>query len=79
MLDGLDQEGYIIIADKRFSGEEFDHQMTARTPGSRDPTATRAATLRGPLGPIRQWIESTVWTCKGQFALERNGDYNQSP
>jgi hypothetical protein len=27
----------------------------------------------GSLGPVRQWIESTIWTCKGQLALERHG------
>lgn len=27
----------------------------------------------GSLGQIRQWIESTFWTCKGQLGLERHG------
>jgi hypothetical protein len=51
MLDGLDLEGYTITADKDFSGEEFDQQMTARAPGSCDPTAKRAATL-GAAAPV---------------------------
>ena len=27
----------------------------------------------GSLGAVRQWIESTFWTCKGQLGLERHG------
>ena len=27
----------------------------------------------GSLGPVRQWIESTFWTCKGQLGLEHHG------
>ena len=27
----------------------------------------------GSLGRVRQWIESTFWTCKGQLGLERHG------
>jgi len=27
----------------------------------------------GSLGPIRQWIESVFWTCKGQLTLEAHG------
>ena len=27
----------------------------------------------GSLGPVRQWIESVIWTCKGQLTLERHG------
>jgi len=27
----------------------------------------------GSLGPVRQWIESVFWTCKGQLTLEAHG------
>ena len=27
----------------------------------------------GSLGAVRQWIESTFWTCKGQLGLEHHG------
>jgi hypothetical protein len=27
----------------------------------------------GSLGPVRQWIESVFWTCKGQLCLEAHG------
>jgi hypothetical protein len=27
----------------------------------------------GSLGPVRQWIDSVIRTCKGQLALERHG------
>lgn len=27
----------------------------------------------GSLGPVRQWIESAIWTLKGPLGLERHG------
>lgn len=37
------------------------------------PDRKDEAPRHGSLGRVRQWIESTFWTCKGQLALERHG------
>ena len=52
----------MIIADKGFSGEEFDQQMPARAHRSCHSTATsRDATARSAHPSM---VRSTVWTCK---------------
>jgi hypothetical protein len=37
------------------------------------PDRTNEPRRHGSLAPVRQWIESVFWTCKGQLALERHG------
>lgn len=37
------------------------------------PIAGSVSRRNGSLGPVRQWIESVFWTCKGQLSLERHG------
>jgi hypothetical protein len=73
MLDRIPVAGHTVIADKNFAGREFeqlmaDHGATFLRPDRRDEPRRH-----GSLGPIRQWIESTFWTCKGQLGLERHG------
>ena len=74
MLDRIPVAGTLVIADKRL--------RRRRVRGTSWPT--RGATFlrpdrkneprrHGSLGAVRQWIESTFWTCKGQLGLERHG------
>jgi hypothetical protein len=37
------------------------------------PDRKDEARRHGSLGPVRQWIESVFWTCKGQLTLEAHG------
>ena len=73
MLERVQLEGYTVLADKGFAGEEFEALMAdlgARflRPDRKDETARN-----GSLGPVRQWVESVFWTCKGQLTLEHHG------
>ena len=73
MLHRVELGGYTVIADKGFAGEEFEQLMAdlgARflRPDRKDETARN-----GSLGPVRQWVESVFWTCKGQLTLEHHG------
>ena len=63
-----------MIADKGFAGAEFeatDGPRAARRFMRRD--RKNEPRRDGSLGAVRQWIESTFWTCKGQLGLERDG------
>ena len=73
MLDGLDLEGYTVLADKGFVGVEFEQQMAGLGARFLRPDRKDEPPRNGSLGPVRQWIESTFWTCKGQLGLEHHG------
>ena len=73
LLDLVPVAGHVVIADKNFAGREFEaliarHGATLLRPDRKDEPPRH-----GSLGAIRQWIESTFWTCKGQLGLERHG------
>lgn len=70
---GLLRPGMVIAADKGLAGREFaggvgELGMVLVRPDRRDEPARW-----GDLGGIRQWIESIIWTLKGQLGLERHG------
>lgn len=72
MLQRIPVAGNIVLADKNFSGREFetlmaDHGATFLRPDRKDEPRRY-----GNLGSVRQWIESTFWTCKGQLGLEHH-------
>jgi hypothetical protein len=73
MLDGLDLRGYTVLADKGFAGAEFEAVMAGLGARFLRPDRKDEPARTGSFGPVRQWIESTIWTCKGQLALERHG------
>jgi hypothetical protein len=73
MLARINLEGYTVIADKGFAGEEFETHMAALGARFLRPDRKRESRRNGSLGPVRQWIESVFWTCKDQLALERHG------
>lgn len=65
--------GRTVIADKGFAGADFEAVMTGCGANFLRPDRRDEPDRHGSLGPIRQWIESTFWTCKGQLGLERHG------
>ena len=73
MLERVDLDGYTVLADKGFVGAEFEQIMASLGARFLRPDRKDEPHRNGSLGPIRQWIESTFWTCKGQLALERHG------
>ena len=73
MLEGLDLNGYTVLADKGFAGDEFEQFMVSLDATFRRPDRRDEAPRFGSLGALRQWIESVFWTCKGQLTLERHG------
>jgi hypothetical protein len=73
MLERVELEGYTVIADKGFAGQEFEQIMAALGARFLRPDRKDESRRNGSLGSVRQWIESTFWTCKGQLALERHG------
>jgi len=72
MLDGVDLDGYTVLADKGFAGEEFEGFMASLDANFVRPDRKDEPVRYGALGAIRQWIESVFWTCKGQLSLERH-------
>ena len=73
MLEGLALEGYTVLADKGFAGREFEQIMAGLGARFLRPDRKDESHRNGSLGPVRQWIESVFWTCKGQLTLERHG------
>jgi hypothetical protein len=73
MLERLDLDGYTVMADKGFAGEEFEQIMAAHGTHFLRPDRRDEPHRHGSLGPVRQWIESVFWTCKGQLTLEAHG------
>jgi Transposase DDE domain len=73
MLERVDLDGYTVLADKGFAGVEFEQIMASLGARFLRPDRKDEPHRNGSLGSVRQWIESTFWTCKGQLALERHG------
>jgi len=73
MLERVELDGYTVIADKGFAGAEFEQIMAGLGARFLRPDRKDEPRRNGSLGPVRQWIESTFWTAKGQLTLERHG------
>jgi Transposase DDE domain len=73
MLARVDLHGYTVMADKGFAGDEFEQLMAALGARFLRPDRRDEPHRHGSLGPVRQWIESVFWTCKGQLTLEAHG------
>lgn len=73
ILDRIPVAGHTVIADKNFAGREFEALMDAHGATFLRPDRKNEPRRHGSLGAVRQWIESTFWTCKGQLGLERHG------
>ena len=72
LLERVLQPGQTVICDKGFAGAEFEQLV--RSLGGRllRPDRRDEQPRFGPLGGIRQWIESTFDTLKDQLSLERH-------
>jgi DDE family transposase len=73
MLERVDLEGYTVIADKGFAGEQFERLMAELGAIFLRPDRKDEPRRFGRLGGIRQWVESIIDTIKGQLSLERHG------
>jgi len=69
----VDLEGYTVIADKGFAGEDFERLMSELRAIFRRPDRKGEQPRFGGLGGVRQWIESIIDSIKGQLSLERHG------
>ncbi|MCA1678488.1 MAG: IS982 family transposase [Actinobacteria bacterium] len=73
MLERVALEGYTVIADKGFAGEEFEALMRELGAVFLRPDRKGETPRFGSLGGVRQWVESIIDTIKGQLSLERHG------
>lgn len=73
MLDRVPVSGHLVIADKNFAGTEFETLMAQAGATFLRPDRRNEPRRYGRLGAVRQWIESTFWTCKSQLGLEHHG------
>jgi hypothetical protein len=73
MLARVELEGYTVMADKGFAGQEFEDHMASLGAHFLRPDRRDEPRRHGSLGPVRQWIESVIRTCKGQLTLEAHG------
>jgi DDE family transposase len=73
MLERVELDGYTVMADKGFAGAEFETHMATLGANFLRPDRKDEPRRHGSLGPVRQWIESVFWTCKGQLTLEAHG------
>jgi hypothetical protein len=78
MLRRVDLEGYTVIADKGFAGEDFEQLMAELGAIFMRPDRKGERARFGRLGGVRQWIESIIDTIKGQLSLERHGTHTMS-
>jgi hypothetical protein len=65
--------GLVIVADKGFAGHEFDQVVAAHGAVLLRPDRAGEPHRFGSLGRVRQWIESTFQSLKGQLGLEQHG------
>jgi hypothetical protein len=73
LLARLDLHGRTVVADKGFAGEEFEQVVGSFGAQLVRPDRKDEPPRFGQLGSVRQWIESIVWSLKGQLSLERHG------
>jgi hypothetical protein len=73
MLARVELDGYTVIADKGFAGEEFEALMRELGAIFLRPDRKDERPRCGHLGGARQWVESVIDTIKGQLSLERHG------
>jgi Transposase DDE domain len=78
MLRCVELDGYTVIADKGFAGEEFEQLMAELGAIFLRPDRKDEQPRFGRLGGIRQWVESIIDTIKGQLSLERHGAHTMN-
>ena len=70
MLERIPVAGHTVIANKNFTGADFEALMARAGATFLRPDRKDEPRRHGSLGAVRQWIESTFWTCKGQLGLD---------
>jgi len=73
MLRRVQLDGYTVIADKGFAGEEFEALMRELGALFLRPDRQDEQPRFGGLGGVRQRVESIIDTIKGQLSLEQHG------
>jgi hypothetical protein len=73
ILERLPVAGRTILADKGFAGRDFEAMVEQIGGRFIRPDRKDEPRRHGPLGAVRQWIESIIDTLKGQLSLERHG------
>jgi len=65
--------GLLLVGDKGFAGRDFERLVAGYGARLLRPDRADEPRRHGSLGRIRQWIESTFNTLKGQLGLEQHG------
>jgi hypothetical protein len=65
--------GLLLVGDKGFAGRDFEQLIAGYGGRLLRPDRADEPRRHGSLGRIRQWIESTFNTLKGQLGLEQHG------
>lgn len=73
VLTRVQQPGYTIVADKGFTGTDFEQLVLDLGCRLIRPDRTDEPHRHGTLGGIRQWIEAIIWSTKDKLSLERHG------
>jgi hypothetical protein len=73
ILERSAQPGQTIVTDKGFAGADFEQLVLDLGCQHLRPDRRDEPPRFGNLGGARQWIESIIWSCKGQLSLERHG------
>ncbi len=73
MLRRVELEGYAVLTDKGFAGEEFEQLMRELGALFFRPDRKDEQPRFGNLGGVRQRVESIIDTIKGQLSLEQHG------
>ena len=73
ILERVPAAGHVILGDKGYAGREFEALVAAHGARLIRPDRKDEPRRHGPLGAVRQWIESIFDTLKGQLSLERHG------
>lgn len=73
LLERVLVPGQTVIADKGFAGAAFEELVSSLGGCLLRPDRRNEPPRYGSLGAVRQWIESTFETLKGQLSLERHG------
>lgn len=72
LLERVLEPGQTVIADKGFAGADFEALVASLGAQLIRPDRKDEQPRFGPLGGIRQWIESCFDTLKDQLSLERH-------
>ena len=73
MLRRVELDGYTILTDKGFAGEDFEALVKSLGAQLIRPDRKDEKPRFGKLGGTRQWVESIIDQLKDQLSLERHG------